>query len=72
MEVRVPLPVPVFVTVKGTFTVKLFVLVAVPPGVVTFSGPVVAPVGTAACIAVAEVTTKLALTALNFTVVAPV
>ena len=29
-------------------TVKLFVLVAVPPGVVTLSGPVVAPAGTVA------------------------
>ena len=29
-------------------TVKLLVLVAVPPGVVTLSGPVVAPAGTAA------------------------
>ena len=29
-------------------TMKLFVLVAVPPGVVTLSGPVVAPAGTVA------------------------
>ena len=72
LEVTVPLPVPVSVTVKVTFTVKLFVLVAVPPGVVTLSGPVVAPVGTAAWIVVAEVTVKLALTPLNVTVVAPV
>ena len=39
---------PVFVTVKVTVTVKVFGLVAVPPGVVTLSGPVVAPVGTVA------------------------
>ena len=49
LEVTVPLPMmPVFVTVKVTVTVKLFGLVAVPPGVVTLSGPVVAPVGTVA------------------------
>src|SRR2546425_40085 len=36
---------PVFVTVKVTVTVKLVGLVAVPPGVVTLSGPVVAPAG---------------------------
>src|SRR5437667_6955909 len=63
---------PAVVTVKVTVTVKLFVLVAVPPGVVTRSGPVVAPVGTVAWIVVAEVTVKLALTPLNVTVVAPV
>jgi hypothetical protein len=72
LEVTVPPRRPVFVTVKVTFTVKLFVLVAVPPGVLTLSGPVVAPVGTVAWIAVAEVTVKLALTALNVTPVAPV
>jgi len=63
---------PAVVTVKVSVTVKLFVLVAVPPGVVTRSGPVVAPVGTVAWIVVAEVTVKLALTPLNVTVVAPV
>src|SRR5213594_2144150 len=63
---------PAVVTVKVTVTVKLFVLVAVPPGVVTRSGPVVAPVGTVAWIVVAEVTVKLALTPLNITAVAPV
>jgi hypothetical protein len=47
-EVTVPPRRPVFVTVKVAITVKLFVLVAVPPGVVTFSGPVVAPAGTVA------------------------
>jgi hypothetical protein len=38
----------VFVTVKGTLTVKLLALVAVPADVVTRSGPVVAPAGTVA------------------------
>jgi hypothetical protein len=32
----------------GGITMKLFVLVAVPPGVVTLSGPVVVPLGTVA------------------------
>ena len=50
----------------------VLVLVAVPPGVVTLSGPVVAPAGTVASIAAAEVTVKLALTPLNVTAVAPV
>jgi len=72
LEVTVPLPAPTFVTVNVTVTVKLFVLVAVPPGVVTRSGPVVAPVGTVAWIAVAEVTAKIELTPLNVTAVAPV
>jgi hypothetical protein len=50
VEVTMPLPLPAFVAVKATFTVtvKLLALVAVPPGVVTLSGPVVAPVGTVA------------------------
>src|SRR2546422_11630385 len=53
-------------------TVNVLALVAVPPGVVTLSGPVVAPAGTVAWIAVAEVTVKLVLTPLNVTAVAPV
>ena len=36
------------VIVGGLSTVKLLALVAVPPGVVTLSGPVVAPAGTVA------------------------
>jgi hypothetical protein len=72
LEVTVPPMIPVFVTVKVIFTVKLAALVAVPPGVVTLSGPVVAAAGTVAWIAVAEVTVKLALTPLNLTAVAPV
>ena len=44
------LPVLAFAAVKVTLTVtvKLLVLVAVPNGVVTLSGPVVAPAGTVA------------------------
>src|SRR2546425_569535 len=54
-------------------TVNTLVLVAVPQGVVTLSGPVVAPVGTVSRITVAEVTVKgAALTPLNVTAVAPV
>ena len=39
---------PVFVTVNANVTVNALLLVAVPAGVVTLSGPVVAPVGTVA------------------------
>jgi hypothetical protein len=54
-------------------TVKLPVLVAVPPGVVTLIRPVMAPDGTTAVICVGELTVKLvALVFLNFTTVAPV
>jgi hypothetical protein len=52
--------------------VKLLALVAVPSGVVTLIGPLVAPLGTVACIVVAELTEKLALVPLNVTAVAPV
>jgi len=55
-----------------TTTVNELLLVAVPPGVVTLSGPVVAPAGTVAWIAVSEVTAKLAPRPLNATAVAPV
>jgi hypothetical protein len=49
LEVTVPPPTrPVFVTVRVIRGVKLAALVAVPPGVVTLSGPVVAPAGTVA------------------------
>src|SRR6267143_1568864 len=51
----------------ATTTVNALALVAVPAGVVTLSGPVVAPAGTVAWIAVLEVTVKLALTPLNGT-----
>ena len=46
-----PVPTPsvlVFVTLRRTVTVKLLALVAVPPGVVTLIGPVVAVPGTVA------------------------
>jgi hypothetical protein len=58
----------------STLTVKLAVLVTVPPGVVTLILPVVAPVGTVAVIDVAELTVNVAVTLLNFTevVVQPV
>src|SRR5207302_294904 len=52
-------------------TVKLLALVAVPPGVVTLIGPVVAPLGTVADIVVAELTEKFALVPLKVTAVAP-
>jgi hypothetical protein len=52
--------------------VKLLGLNAVPPGVVTLIGPVVAPAGAVACIVVSEVTVKLAALPLNVTAVAPV
>jgi len=60
------------VIVGGGMTVKLPALLAVPPGVVTLSGPLVAPAGTVAVIVVAEPTVKLALVPLNRTAVAPV
>src|SRR5438067_6000250 len=52
--------------------IKLVALVAVPSGVVTVMGPVVAPVGTVAVIEVSETTVKLvAATPLNSMPVAP-
>jgi hypothetical protein len=54
-------------------TVKLVVLVAVPPGVVIMIFPVFAPVGTVAVTCVSESTVKLvAATAPNVTFVLPV
>jgi hypothetical protein len=55
-----------------TVTVKLLGLVAVPPGVVTLSDPVVAPAGTVARIAVLDVTVNPAAVPLNLTDDAPV
>ena len=52
-------------------TVKSPALVAVPLGVVTTIGPVLAPVGTVAWIAVAEVTEKVAFVPLKVTELAP-
>jgi len=61
-----------FAIVGALTTVKLLALVAVPPDAVTLNGPLVAPAGTVAWMAVSEVTAKLALTPLNATAVAPV
>ena len=52
-------------------TEKLDALVAVPPGVVTAIGPLVAPEGTVAVICVAELTVKVAAVPLNVTALAP-
>src|SRR5437667_8805634 len=60
------------VIVGALTTVNEPALVAVPPGVVTLSDPEVAPAGTVAWIAVAEVTVKVALVPLNATALAPV
>jgi hypothetical protein len=60
------------VIVGGLETVKLLALLAVPAEVVTLIGPVIAPAGTVAVIAVAEFTVKPALVPLNRTAVAPV
>ena len=60
------------VIVGGGITVKVLLLVAVPPAVVTLTGPVVAPLGTVAEIEVSDVTVKVALVPLNRTAVAPV
>ena len=57
----------------GAVTVKLAALLAVPPGVVTWILPVVAPAGTAAVIWVADTTVKAGwLVLLKVTAVAPV
>ena len=66
-----PLPGVKLVIVGGLSTVKLLELLAEPPGVVTLMGPLEAPAGTVAWIAVAELTVKLALVPLNRTAVAP-
>src|SRR5205823_7810643 len=66
-----PLPGVKLVIVGGLITVKLAAVLAVPPGVVTLIGPLVAPAGTVVVIAVAELTVKLAVTPLNSTAVAP-
>ena len=72
LEVTVPVPFPAFARFNVALTVNGFALVAVPPAVVTPIGPVVAPAGTVAWIAVSEVTEKVALVPLNVTAVAPV
>jgi hypothetical protein len=59
-------------TAGGSVTVKLPVLVAVPFGVVTPTGPLVAPAGTVAVIWLSLSTRKLAAVPLKSTVLAPV
>jgi hypothetical protein len=71
VEATAPWPLPALATDRLTVTVKLPVLVALPPGVVTLTGPVVAPAGTIARIAVSDVTVKVALSPLNVTALAP-
>ena len=57
----------------GTMTVKVPVLVAVPPGVVTARGPLVAPAGTTKVMVVAFTTAKPVMaTPFSVTAVAPV
>ena len=58
------------VIVGGCITVKLPALVAVPPGPVTLSGPLAAPAGTVAWIAVSDATENDAAVPLNATAVA--
>src|SRR5258705_1729308 len=60
------------VIVGGGTTVNAALLVAEPPGVVTLSGPVVAPTGTVAWIASDEDTAELAPLRLNLTPLPPV
>src|SRR3989442_1129807 len=57
--------------VGGTVTVKLLALVAVPLGVLTLIGPLLAPLGTVAVIWVLVFTVKLATVPLKVTLVAP-
>jgi hypothetical protein len=57
--------------IVGSITVKTHALVAVPPGVVTAIGPVVARAGTVAVILVSEATVKVARVPLNLTAEAP-
>jgi len=56
----------------GVVTVKLVALVAVPVGVVTAIGPVVAPVGTFALSELSEMSVKVALVPLKVTALVPV
>jgi hypothetical protein len=72
-SITVPAPTTFTVSVKPEpVTVKELALVAVPMGVVTRIGPVVAPTGTVARIWLAESTVKLAFVLLKLTWVAPV
>jgi hypothetical protein len=62
-----PLDGAKLVIAGGGMTVKLVALVAVPPAVVTLTGPVVAPAGTVAWMVLSDVTVKLAAVPLNVT-----
>src|SRR5258705_5105338 len=53
----------------GVVTVNALALVAVPPGVVTVTGPVVAPAGTLVLIVLAHMTVYMAFKPLNRTTV---
>ncbi|MDQ6801166.1 MAG: hypothetical protein M3041_10045 [Acidobacteriota bacterium] len=59
------------VIVGGPLTTKLLILIAVPVGVVTLTGPVVAATGTVAAMVVSLLMRNVALVPLNFTAVAP-
>ena len=72
LEVTVPPSNPLLETVSVNRITNADALDAVPSGVVTRMGPVVAVVGTVARIEVAEMTEKAAATPLKVTVVAPV
>ena len=63
---------PTIGSITGSgFTVKFVALLAVPDGVVTEIGPVVAPAGSVAVICVSLFTVKLAASPLKLTAVAP-
>ena len=72
VDVIVPPPLPAFCADRVAITVKLVALVPVPTPVVTLTGPLVAPAGTVAWIAVSEVIVKSASAVLKITAVAPV
>jgi len=74
LEVTVPVPTSklLLLTLNTAVTVKLPAEFAVPAGVVTLSGPVVAPVGTIRRTEVADNTVNDADIPLIFTAVAPV
>ena len=67
VEPKGPLAGERLMTVGAGIGVKLPALVAVPPGVATVIGPVVAPEGTVAVICVDESAVKTALVPLNST-----
>ncbi len=70
-SVLVTVPLPLVDTVKPSKTTKFTLLVTVPPGVVTLTGPVVAPAGTVVVISVEETISNVATVPLKVTLVAP-